>query len=101
MVRKAWNDAGITVPCAHCGTVVKRSPSRIKRQARVFCSYSCRSTAHAATLTAHSGNGLGKSRPQRFGADNPAWKGGVTYKRPKGNYIGPRYVRCPPGWLMM
>jgi hypothetical protein len=25
----------------------------------------------------------------------------VTYKRPKGNYIGPRYVRCPPDLLSM
>lgn len=35
------------------------------------------------------------------GAKNPAWKGGVTYKRPKGNYIGPRYVRCPADLLVM
>lgn len=25
----------------------------------------------------------------------------MTYKRPKGNYIGPRYVRCPPELLAM
>ena len=37
----------------------------------------------------------------RMGPDNPSWKGGVTYKRPKGNYIGPRYVRCPPEFLGM
>ena len=32
-----------------------------------------------------------------FHADekNPAWKGGVTLKRPKGNYKGVRYVRAP------
>jgi hypothetical protein len=32
---------------------------------------------------------------------NPAWKGGVTYKRSKGNYIGPKYVRCPLEFLPM
>lgn len=32
---------------------------------------------------------------------NPAWKGGVTLKRPKGNYTGVRYVRCPPELLSM
>jgi hypothetical protein len=32
---------------------------------------------------------------------NPAWKGGVTYKRDKGNYIGPKYVRCPAEFLAM
>jgi hypothetical protein len=26
--------------------------------------------------------------------NNPAWKGGVTYKRPKGNYTGVKYVRA-------
>lgn len=29
------------------------------------------------------------------GAENPAWKGGVTFKRPKGNYKGAISVRCP------
>lgn len=36
-----------------------------------------------------------------MGSANPAWKGGATYKRPKGNYIGPRYVRCPLEFLAM
>jgi len=36
-----------------------------------------------------------KTRTPLYGAANPAWKGGVTYRRGKGNYIGPRYVRCP------
>ena len=35
------------------------------------------------------------------GTKNPAWKGGVTLKRPKGNYSGVRYVRCPPEALPM
>ena len=38
--------------------------------------------------------------PKR-GAENPAWKGGVTTRRAKGNYIGPRYVRCPEEWRVM
>ena len=93
---KAWNDAGLMVPCAHCGTEVKRSPSRLKRQARVFCSYSCRSTAHSATLVANRHDPTGKPGKPRYGADNPAWKGGVTHKRRQGNYIHPPMVRCPP-----
>lgn len=32
---------------------------------------------------------------------NPAWKGGATFRRGKGNYVGPRYVRCPPDLLVM
>src|SRR3990172_1376916 len=34
-------------------------------------------------------------RAKMTGEKNPAWKGGVTYKRNKGNYIGPKYARCP------
>lgn len=29
------------------------------------------------------------------GEGNPAWKGGVTTFRTKGNYVGVRYVRAP------
>jgi hypothetical protein len=32
---------------------------------------------------------------------NPAWKGGATYKRAKGNYLGARSVRCPADLLIM
>jgi hypothetical protein len=35
------------------------------------------------------------------GAKNPAWKGGATFKRNKGNYIGPKYVRCPAAFAPM
>ncbi len=35
------------------------------------------------------------------GEKNPAWKDGVTFKRNKGNYIGPKYVRCPPTFAAM
>lgn len=35
------------------------------------------------------------------GSKNPAWKGGVTFKRNKGNYIGPKYVRCPEAFKAM
>lgn len=99
---KAWNDAGLMVPCARCGLEVKRSPSRVKRQRQVFCSHSCRGkTVTAPTLVANRMDWTGKTRPGKYGPDNPAWKGGVTYKRPKGNYIGPRYVRCPVEFLPM
>ena len=36
-----------------------------------------------------------------MGAANLAWKGGVTFRKGKGNYVGPRYVRCPPEFLTM
>jgi hypothetical protein len=36
-----------------------------------------------------------------YGPANPAWKGGVTYKRPHGNYKGVKYVRCPEKFKAM
>ena len=35
-------------------------------------------------------------RKNMSGENNPAWKGGVTYKRRKGNYKREIMVRCPP-----
>jgi len=35
------------------------------------------------------------------GANNPAWKGGVTYFRKHGNYPPIKYVRCPAEFLAM
>lgn len=53
-----------------------------------YCSRACRNKAHPLP------DGRNFPPPQ-YGADNPAWKGGVTIKRPKGNYKGVRYVRAP------
>lgn len=49
----------------------------------------------AIELKRHSGNMKGRNRAPQLGPSNPAWKGGVTLKRPKGNYTGVRYVRAP------
>ena len=38
---------------------------------------------------------------ERRGENNPAWKGGVTYFKKKGNYTGVKYVRCPEQFLPM
>ncbi len=35
------------------------------------------------------------------GANNPAWKGGVTYFKTHGNYVGVKYVRCPDEYRAM
>jgi HNH endonuclease len=40
-------------------------------------------------------------RPKMTGANNPAWKGGVTYFRKHGLYAPIKYVRCPLEWLAM
>lgn len=99
--RPSPRDQRVMVPCAQCGTLARRRPLLLKRNTRVFCSHSCRATAHLATLLANAYDATGKPGVRRFGSDNPAWKGGVTYKRAKGNYVGPRYVRCPLDLLVM
>jgi hypothetical protein len=35
------------------------------------------------------------------GPRNPAWKGGVTYRKRRGNYVQVKYVRCPLDLLPM
>jgi hypothetical protein len=39
--------------------------------------------------------------PIMSGAANPAWKGGVTLRRRRGNYVSVRYLRCPPHLISM
>lgn len=100
--KPAHNDQRVKIQCGHCGADLFRSPSVAAKNAGAYCDHSCRSKAHAHTLLPHAGNMKGRKRDDaRYGEENPAWKGGVTYRRGKGNYIGPRYVRCPEKWLMM
>jgi len=40
-------------------------------------------------------------REKMSGPLNPAWKGGVTYFRKRGNYKPIKYVLCPSAWLAM
>lgn len=70
-----------------------RRPQKLKAGAGRYCSRSCRNKAHPPKGPC----------PQKgvLGERNAAWKGGVTYKRNKGNYIGPKYVRCPLMYLAM
>jgi hypothetical protein len=44
---------------------------------------------------------IAKRAAKMRGANNPAWKGGVTLNRSKGNYRGAQYVRSPPEFLPM
>ena len=64
-----------------------RRPNELKAGKGRYCSRACRNTAHPPM------NHKPPSPPE--GAANWAWKGGVTYKRPKGNHRGARYVRAP------
>jgi hypothetical protein len=60
----------------------------LAKNAGKFCSRACRNKAHP--LKDHS-----NFPPPKFGADNPAWKGGVTTRRRRGNYVSVKYIRAP------
>ena len=60
------------------------------------CSRKCSGVLKAPMLRSMAGNMKGRRRKDpRLGSDNPAWKGGVTYFRKRGNYPPIRYVRSP------
>lgn len=82
------------VTCDLCGTPMYRRPSTLARNAAKYCSTACRNKIHKAT-------GPRGTNPKLAGPNNPAWRGGVTLKRPKGNYTGVVYVRAPTWALPM
>lgn len=77
--------------CDFCSKLIYRRPSVLKINKGKFCSRSCRNKVYR-----YQGN-----PPIMIGKDNPAWKGGITYKRANGNYKGTKYVCCPKNFLRM
>jgi hypothetical protein len=90
--------------CATCGEIVKQRPPshQAKRQSGPYCSKRCWGLTRSEHMTAISALGVAAITPEdrakgaMRGAKNPAWKGGVTHRRRRGNYVSVRYVRCPP-----
>ena len=81
--------------CDLCKNPIYRRPTELERNAGKFCSRACRNKVHTEQC-------YGKNPKKALKMEkNPAWKGGVTYKRPKGNYTGVKYVRCPKEFLGM
>lgn len=78
--------------CDLCGTPIYRSPKTQRTNKGKFCSRACRNKAYPPK----------NHQPHvMYGENNPAWKGGITLKRAKGNYKGVIYVRCPEEYLAM
>lgn len=99
----------VEIVCAVCATAVWRPKAWVSRVSVPICSRRCNGKLRAVALVKHSHKGrtgwtaesLRTYTEKMTGENNPAWKGGVTLKRDKGNYIGPKYVRCPPEFLQM
>lgn len=89
--------------CSVCLTTFTRPPSHAARVKKASCSRRCNGILRGAEWKQHGHKGRAAwtessraSYTQKMsGSNNPAWKGGVTLKRPKGNYRGVRYVRAP------
>lgn len=75
------------VTCDLCSTPMYRRPSRLAVNAGKFCSRACRNKAYPLAYC--------NAPPPPRGAANPAWKGGVTRFKTKGNYANVPYVRAP------
>ena len=80
--------------CDLCDKPIYRRPSTLVINAGKFCSRACRNRVHRSY-------GARGPNPKLQGKNNAAWKGGVTWKRAKGNYTGVKYVRCPTEYLPM
>lgn len=80
------------VICDLCSTPMYRRPSTLAKNAAKYCSRACRNKVHTKQCT-----GPNPSKGSK-GQANPAWKGGVTIFKKKGNYKNVRYLRAPD-WL--
>ena len=99
--------AKIQLQCSVCGKTFLKWKCWAKRIKTPACSYKCNGVNRGKEW-AKFGHLGSKARTKESydkavlrGSKNPAWKGGVTFKRNKGNYIGPKYVRCSPEFLPM
>lgn len=95
---------GKIVACPRCGKETYRTAAHLRKVKDSYCSRSCRAKhVTAPILTAHKFDRTGMKFPGTGlkGAANPAWKGGVTYFKTHGNYIGVKYVRCPVEYISM
>jgi len=74
--------------CDLCLKPIYRRKSQLSKQKGKHCSRACRNRAYP-----YKGH---RTVPESMkGANNPAWKGGVTMFRKKGNYANIRYLRAP------
>jgi hypothetical protein len=95
--------------CDHCGKEFFKFNCHISRTNKNYCSYSCNGKVRGDELKKHGHKGRKNWSKQSeenlkkrmTGESNPSWKGGVTYKRPKGNYKGVKYIRCPEQFIKM
>jgi len=99
----------IETTCAECGKAFKTFPRQLRRVKSPTCSRACNGAIRGREWARHGRKGRAawtaeseaSYRQKMTGPRNPAWKGGVTLFRKKGNYAGIRYMRAPEWALPM
>lgn len=95
--------------CSVCGISFYRNKKHLVRVQHPVCSRQCNGVLRGEEWKqhAHKGRQNWKTESEKAlvermtGETNPSWKGGITYKRPKGNHKGAKYIRCPEEYLDM
>lgn len=101
--------AGKMVACAVCGKEKWMQNAWLRKVKTPTCSSKCNGVLRGEEWKAHGHKGRAawteesnaSYRAKMSGANNPAWKGGVTYFRKHGNYKPIKYVRCPQEYTAM
>jgi hypothetical protein len=106
-------DGTVQVECANCGDDHWIYRSREKIKERHFCKQACydewkgsnpdrlNHLREIAPKGERSEEYLQDLSESMKGENNPAWKGGVTEKKRKGNYKREKLVRCPDEYSEM
>lgn len=95
--------------CPVCGEIFWKPPAWRKRTKMSTCSRQCNGVLRGQEWAKHAYKGRAawtaeskaSYHEKMSGANNPAWKGGVTYFKTHGNYVGVKYVRCPAEYASM
>lgn len=99
----------VKITCPVCGKQIWKPDAWVKRIALPTCSRKCNGILRGEDWKAYAHTGRAgwsedaeeRLRIRMTGSSNPAWKGGVTYFKTHGNYIGVKYVRCPEKYKNM
>lgn len=102
---------GRVVACAVCRSEVWKPDAWLRKVQMPTCSRKCNGVLRGQEWQQHARKGRAAwsatreqtLRERMTGPSNPAWKGGLTYRKRKGAYADQpiKYVRCPPEFLSM
>lgn len=100
----------VELTCPVCGKTFWRHLSHAARYENPTCSSHCNGVLRGQEWKEHAHKGRAawteeseqSYREKMSGPNNPAWKGGATYRKRKGNYPqSVKYVRCPQEFASM